>query len=221
VTASLKYATANHTSVAVTFDLFGTLVAVDRPDDPAAAVADELAARGVVVPDAWPRAYRRPHHDIAAGEELSLVAHAHAALADCGARVERSVVASAVRAAFDPDEVAVRDGAATAVGAARDHGPTGVLSNCSVPGLVEQMLDRSGLADTVDTTVTSVGCGYRKPDRRAFERVADALGVDPRTLIHVGDDPETDGGVEAVGGRFVSVTRTPLSELPDVLEGSP
>jgi len=96
-----------------------------------------------------------------------------------------------------------------------------VLSNCSVPGLVERTLDRSGLADTVDTTVTSVGCGYRKPDRRAFERVADTLGVDPRTLIHVGDDPETDGGVEAVGGQFVSVTRTPLSELPDVLEGSP
>jgi len=68
--------------------------------------------------------------------------------------------------------------------------------------------------------VTSVGCGWRKPAPEAFERVAADLDADPAALCHVGDDPETDGGVRDVGGRFVDVRETPLSDLDRVLDGA-
>jgi FMN phosphatase YigB (HAD superfamily) len=92
-----------------------------------------------------------------------------------------------------------------------------VLSNCSVPGLVECALDRVDL--NVETVVTSVGCGWRKPDQRAFAAVADVLRTEPESLVHVGDDPATDGGVEDVGGRAIILGETPLRAVPAELEG--
>ena len=94
----------------------------------------------------------------------------------------------------------------------------GVCSNCSVPELVGRTLVRADLRGRFDTVVTSVGCGWRKPDRRAFEAVAAGLGVEADALVHVGDDPETDGGIEAAGGRFVDVADAPLSNLDGRLE---
>ncbi len=48
---------------ATSFALFDTLVEADLPSDPAAAVGDELRARGVDVPDDWTAAYRETHID--------------------------------------------------------------------------------------------------------------------------------------------------------------
>jgi FMN phosphatase YigB (HAD superfamily) len=123
----------------------------------------------------------------------------------------------AVVAAFDPD-VTRRDGARQAVRDAAASGPVGLLSNCAVPELVPKTLIRAGLRGEFDAVTTSIGCGWRKPHPKAFEAAAKALGVAPASLVHVGDDPETDGGVEAVGGRFVDVTETPLDALAAQLE---
>jgi FMN phosphatase YigB (HAD superfamily) len=54
-----------------------------------------------------------------------------------------------------------------------------------------------------------------------FEHVGTQLDVEPGSIVHVGDDPETDGGIEAVGGEFVNVAETPLSDLPVALESVP
>jgi FMN phosphatase YigB (HAD superfamily) len=204
--------------VATTFDLFGTLVSVTRPSDPAAAVADELRARGVTVPDDWAVAYRESHVDAPEGAEVPLPAHVAAALRSRGVDPfdagEGNVVRRAVVAAFDPD-VRTREGAADAVATAGRAGPVGLLSNCSVPELVSRTLVRSTLdRDAFDVVVTSAGCGWRKPHPESFEAVARRLGVDAAALVHVGDDPGTDGGVTRVGGRFVDVRETPLSALP-------
>ncbi len=204
--------------MAITFDLFGTLAAVERPSDPAAAVADELRARGVAVPDDWGDAYREVHVDAPEGAEVPLPAHVAAALRSRGVdplgdEGEGNAVRRAVVAAFDP-EVRTREGAVAAVRAAWEVGPVGVLSNCSVPELVSRTLVRSDLdRRRFDVVVTSAGCGWRKPRADAFETVARRLGVDAAELVHVGDDPETDGGVTRVGGRFVDVGETPLPEL--------
>ena len=211
----------NSDPTGVSFDLFGTLVAVDRPEDPAAAVAGALADRGVAVPDGWVDAYRKPHLDVVEGRELPLTDHVGAALRSRGVEPEQITIDSAVRSAFD-GPVRTREGAADAVAASADRGPVGLLSNCSVPGLVERTLERSAVpTDWFDSVVTSVDCGWRKPDPRAFETAAEELGVPPERLVHVGDDPETDGGVEAVGGTFVSIMDHPLPELPARLEGRP
>lgn len=231
--------------MAVSFDLFGTLVSVDRPDDPAAAVARELDARGVDVPDDWGAAYRERHVDAPGGAEVPLPAHVNAALRSRGidpagpggdtdgSPAGGNAVRRAVVAAFDP-AVETREGAPGAVAAAAERGPVGVLSNCSVPGLARRTLLRSGVdRGHLDTVVTSAGCGWRKPDSRAFEAVARRLEVDPADLVHVGDDPRTDGGIRELGGTpvFVGGDRDPptggervsLAALPDrlgELEGS-
>ncbi|MFC6836820.1 HAD family hydrolase [Halomarina ordinaria] len=205
--------------MAHTFDLFGTLVRAATPDDPARAVAKELAARDVAVPDDWARAYGEVHIDAPEGAEVPLPAHVAAALRDRGVDVPANAARRAVVAAFDPDVETV-EGARAAVAAAAERGPVAVCSNCSVPELAARTLIRADLErDAFDAVVTSVACGWRKPDTRLFEATARTLGVAPDSLTHVGDDPRTDGGVEAVGGRFVDVADVPLATFPDWLEG--
>ena len=206
--------------MAVTFDLFGTLVDVEYPSDPAEIVARELESRGVAVPDDWHVAYGERHVDAPAGAEVPLPAHVAHALDSRGVEAADNVVRHAVIAAFDPD-VTRRDGARAAVRDVSDRGPVGLLSNCAVPELVPKTLIRAGLRGEFDAVTTSIGCGWRKPHPKAFEAAAEALDVAPASLVHVGDDPATDGGVEDVGGRFVDVTETPLPRIAAELEAEP
>ncbi len=204
--------------MAVSFDLFGTLVTATHPTAPAAAVATALEQRDVPVPQDWQAVYRSSHLEVPEGAECSLPDHVHAALESRGIDATPDVVQEAVVAAFDP-EVERRPGAREAVAAARDHGPVGICSNCSVPGLVTTALERSGLEpSTFDAIVTSVDCGWRKPAAEIFERTAAALETVPEQMVHVGDDPRTDGGIEELGGRSVLLGETPLPAVPDRLE---
>jgi FMN phosphatase YigB (HAD superfamily) len=205
--------------VAVSFDLFGTLVEADRPDDPASAVAAELRERDVAVPDDWAEAYREVHIDAPPGAEVPLMAHVSAALTSRGVTASGNAPRRAVISAFDP-EVKTRDGALEAVEVANECGPVAVLSNCAVPQLARKALIRSGLdREAFDAIVTSVACGWRKPDARAFKTCADRLGTSVGDLSHVGDDPRTDAGIEACGGEAVLLSEVPLTEFPDWLEG--
>ncbi|USZ71721.1 HAD family hydrolase [Natronosalvus halobius] len=208
--------------MAVSFDLFGTLVAVDRPADPATAVASELEKRGVAVPGDWAERYVRPTIDAPEGAEVPLPAHVGRALSSAGVEWRETgagnVVRRAVVAAFDPD-VETRVGARRAVEAAHERGPVAVCSNCAVPELVGRTLARSTLErDDFDAVVTSVGCGWRKPSSHIFETTVRRLGVDITDLVHVGDDPQADGGVVEAGGTLVSLEETPLESVPDRLE---
>lgn len=215
---SFKRRGSDETAVAVSFDLFGTLVAVERPSDPADAVAHTLYQREVAVPDDWTAAYREPHAEYDPGRETPLSEHVHAALASRDVEAEARVVREAVRAAFDRP-VTTRPGAQSAVDAAADHGTVGVLSNCSVHGLVERTLERSALGKAdFDAVVASVDCGWRKPDPQAFEAIAAALDASVADLVHVGDDPDTDGGADEAGGRSLVLSATPLPDVPARLE---
>lgn len=201
------------TDHAVSFDCFGTLVSVPRPEDPAVDVGQALADRGVTVPEDWKTAYLEAHVDIPDGGELSLPEHTRAALSSRGVDADGELVAEAVRTAFDR-EVTPLPGAADALSAI--DVPVGVLSNCSVPGMVSETLERASLLGGVDTVETSVDCGWRKPDRRPFEVVADSLGVEGAELVHVGDNREADGGIEKLGGTYLPV-EDDLTELPERL----
>lgn len=206
--------------MAVTFDLFGTLVDVEYPTDPAEVVARELESRDVAVPDDWHVAYGERHVDAPDGAEVPLPAHVAAALDSRGVDAPDNVVRHAVVAAFDP-EVTRRENALEAVRTAADRGPVGICSNCAVPELVPRTLIRAGLRGEFDAVTTSVGCGWRKPHPKAFEAAAEALGVAPSALIHVGNDSTTDGGVVEVGGRFLDVTEIPLDAIGGELEAEP
>ena len=204
-------------AVAISFDLFGTLVDVDSDDDPTTAVAAELDALGVAVPDDWNAAYREPHIEAPAGAEVPLPAHVSRALASRGIDAPNNAARRAVVNAFDP-AVSTRPGAVKAVKNAAEYGPVGLLSNCSVPELVGRTLIRSDLARSeFDAIVSSVGCGWRKPNQRAFAAIAARLERSTAQLIHIGDNPATDGGVVDCGGSFIDVAETPLATLEDRL----
>ncbi|ELY51968.1 HAD family hydrolase [Natronorubrum bangense] len=198
----------------VSFDLFDTLVTADKPNDPAAAVATELEKRDVDVPEDWDDAYTEVHIDAPEGAEVPLPAHVSRALSSRDVSYERNAARRAVVSAFDP-EVDTRPGAVEAVAAAREHGPVAICSNCSVPELVGRTLVRSTFdRDDFDAIVTSVGCGWRKPAPQIFELTAAELDIEPADLVHVGDDPRTDGGIEAVGGTALLLTEHPLESIP-------
>ena len=189
----------------------------DRPADPAEAVATELENRDVTVPDDWDDAYAEAHVDAPDGAEVPLPAHVSRALASRGVDYEHNAARRAVVAAFDPT-VETRPGAREALAAARDHGPVAICSNCSVPELVGRTLVRSDFErDDFDAIVTSVGCGWRKPAPEIFELTAEELGIVPEELIHVGDDPQADGGVEAVGGTALLLEDWSLADVPSRL----
>lgn len=215
----------------MTFGLFDTLVTVeprvDRPHestsdadwDPAAALATELTARGVAVPDDWSAAYAETHLDPPPLAGVPLPAHVAAALRSRGVGFVDNAVRRAVVAAFDP-EVTPREGAVAAVRAAAERGPVGVLTNCVVPELAGRTLLRAGLREAVTVTVTAAGCGWLKPHHEAFETVARRLEVAPPALTHVGGT-DADAGVTRVGGRFVDTHETPLSAVPGALAREP
>jgi FMN phosphatase YigB (HAD superfamily) len=205
-------------SRAVSLDLFGTLVEVERPGDPTTAIASALRERGVDVPGGWSTAFAEPHVTVPEGGQLSLVEHVVAALRSRDRSVEESTVADALRGAFDTP-VRTRKGAPEAVVALAERYPVGLLSNCSLPGLAERTLEHSAVDPTLFATVTtSVGCGWRKPDPRAFKAVADGLCVPVESLVHVGDDPATDGEATDAGAEFVAVGDGSLADLPEVVE---
>lgn len=188
----------------VSVDLFGTLVSVERPDDPAEVIARALDSRGLTVPEDWPTAYREAHLEVKEGSELSLPDHVMAALASRDESVVQAeiqpTVEAAVSAAFAV-EANPRPGARGVVEKLTNRRPVAVLSNCAVPGLAAHALDSAGIdTNAFEAVVTSVDCGWRKPDRRAFEAVADELGISVEEVLHIGDDPDTDGGITAAGG---------------------
>lgn len=201
------------------FALFGTLVDIDRPTDPSILVAEELRERGVAVPSDFADAYRERHIDAPDGAEVPLPAHVAAVLSSRGVDPADNVIRRAVVSAFDPTTVETRDGTVAAVDAAAEHGSVGVLANSRAPEVVRRALRRSALAfDAFDTVVTSIGCGWRKPHPNAFETLARRLDVDSTDLLHVGDDPATDGGARAVGADVVLVGDVPLTDLPSLLD---
>jgi FMN phosphatase YigB (HAD superfamily) len=204
--------------VAVTFDLFGTLIEAPKPADPGRAIATELEDRGVTVPEDWGEAYRTRHVDAPEGAEVPLPAHVAAALGSRGVEPPPNVVRRSVVATFDP-EVRTRKGAVEAVEAARERGAVGILSNCSVPELVGRSLIRSAFSrEEFDAIVSSVGCGWRKPHPAAFEAVAAALDRPVSELVHVGDSPGADGGIEDCGGRAILLDEATLVEVSALLE---
>lgn len=205
----------------VSFDLFGTLVEIVAPHDPVTSIASELERRGIDVPDDWEDALSELHVDAAPTQEIPLPEHVTATLDsrgfDTNGSETRHRIEEAVLAAFDVD-IRRRPGALEAVDAAKMHGPVGILSNCSVPGLARRTLEQTGIDNaSLNATVTSIQLGWRKPDRRAFLGVARELGIEIEELLHVGDDHRTDGAAEEFGAKAFMIDERSLPEIAAVL----
>jgi putative hydrolase of the HAD superfamily len=106
-----------------------------------------------------------------------------------------------------------------------------VLSNSAFDHQ-DRKLRTLGVRDRFEALLCAVELGVSKPEPGAFHAACDTLGLEPREVAYVGNEPDIDarGAVEAglfgiwldrrrVGGRPELVRITGLAELPGVLRG--
>jgi 2-haloacid dehalogenase len=75
----------------------------------------------------------------------------------------------------------------------RRHYVLGVVTN-GIDHVQRTRIQAAGLESLFSVVVTSEGCGFAKPDPRILEHALDAIQVQPRQALYVGDDVRTDGG---------------------------
>jgi len=66
----------------------------------------------------------------------------------------------------------------------------GLISNAATP--YKEPFERLGLAGRFDAVLFSCDAGLRKPEPEIYRRMADALGVEPARVVMVGDGPRSD-----------------------------
>ncbi|NLV42742.1 MAG: HAD family hydrolase [Candidatus Hydrogenedentes bacterium] len=96
------------------------------------------------------------------------------------------------------------EGALDAVRAAAALGPVGVISDTGItPGRsLRVLLEREGFTPHLRRLTFSDEMGVAKPHPGMFTRTAEALGVDPSDILHLGDLEPTDiAGIHGVGGK--------------------
>lgn len=93
--------------------------------------------------------------------------------------------------------------------------PVAVLSNIAWD--VRPVLAAHGAAGLVDAVVLSMEEGVVKPDPEIFRRACARLGVPPSDVAMLGDNRHDDGGIGAVGGRYLPVPPLPPEQRPDGL----
>ncbi|MFF4586175.1 HAD family hydrolase [Streptomyces sp. NPDC001388] len=91
----------------------------------------------------------------------------------------------------------------------------GVVSNIGWD--LRPVFREHGLDRFVDVYVLSYEHGVQKPDPRLFAVACEALAVDPRAALMVGDDRRADGGAAALGCGVHFVDHLPAAARPDAL----
>ena len=192
---------------------------------------EELLQRLIAVEE---RSWQRTRTDRCSTRLADLLAEASA---EIGADVAEAVLEEAAAHHLDTWTPHIRHhtDAAGALGVLRDAGlKIGLLSNTHWPRhFHEHFLERDGLDGLIDARLYTSDMEHVKPDRRAFERALEALGVsDPGQAVFVGDRLYDDvWGAREAGLRSVWVRneRTPgfdvepdgiidrLSELPGLV----
>ena len=90
---------------------------------------------------------------------------------------------------------------------------TALLSNTSASHW-EKVMRVSSLVPSIEHRFTSFSLGVLKPDRRAYDRVAASLGVEPHRILFIDDLPENVAGAVDAGLRGITYRNAPqlLSE---------
>lgn len=106
--------------------------------------------------------------------------------------------------------------AAEVLAALRERGVAiGVVSNIGWD--LRPVFRAHGLDAFVGAYVLSYEHGIQKPDPRLFTVACEALGVDARNTLMVGDDRRADGGAAALGCGVHFVDHLPAARRPDGL----
>jgi putative hydrolase of the HAD superfamily len=79
----------------------------------------------------------------------------------------------------------------------------------------QDKVDRTGLTRLVETVIASSALGVSKPDSAAFTLSAARLGVDPTSVVYVGDRLDSDAlAATAADMRGIWLNRTGLAVAP-------
>ena len=105
------------------------------------------------------------------------------------------------RAMFEtPDGLAVRPEGRALVADARAAGfRTGLLTSKLVAFLSREVVERSDFLSSFDVLLDESETGVAKPDPRAYDQAAAAMGLDPAAIVFVDDDPANVAGAGAAG----------------------
>ncbi|WP_409239519.1 HAD family hydrolase [Streptomyces sp. PA5.6] len=106
--------------------------------------------------------------------------------------------------------------AAEVLAALRERG-IGVAVVSNIGWDLRPVFRAHGLDAYVDAYVLSYEHEIQKPDPRLFAVACDALGVDPREALMVGDDRRADGGAAGLGCAVHFVEHLPVERRPGAL----
>jgi putative hydrolase of the HAD superfamily len=209
---------------AVVFDLWDTLV--EFPVREANVLKSRLAVLAAVDPEEFERRWRDGYR----ASQTGSLADSYRALGVPDEHVAEHVAA---RHAFTRTALRLRRGAQETLAALRERGvKLGLITVCSED--VPAIWPETELAGLFDAETFSSACGLIKPDPEIYLTTLDALGVEPRDALFVGDGANDElGGAERVGMTPVLFTpdgREPywaevrgwrglrVSSIPEVLE---
>ena len=189
---------------AVFLDALGTLVELEPPwVGLRGALGDGIPEDRLVAAVRAEMAYYKEHsHEGRDPESLADLRSRCAAVLsrELGTEVGVETLVDSIRFAAYPD----------AAPALEDLGRRGLklvcVSNwdCSLGSVLE----RCGLSDHLDGTVSSAEAGARKPDPAIFEPALAIAGCGPRDALHVGDTAEEDvAAARAAGIRVLLIDR--------------
>ena len=189
---------------AVFLDALGTMVELEPPwVGLRAALGDGIPEERLVAAVRAEMAYYKAHSD--EGRDAESLADLRRRCAELlsrelGTEVSTETLVDSIRFAAYPD-------AAPALRRLREAGLTVVcVSNWDIS--LEQVLDRCGLADLLDGTISSAQAGARKPDPAIFSAALELAGCKAAEAVHVGDTAEEDvAGAEAAGIRVLLLDR--------------
>jgi 2-haloalkanoic acid dehalogenase type II len=203
--------------VALTLDLFGTLVDFSLVRDERPLVGDLLAegdheADPDAVLDTWVQASlaeraRTPFRTVRA----SLVQGAGALARRHDLAIDPSYWASALESLWATRPL--REDVAAALEQVRSAGvPWAIVSNVDEP-VLSALARRTGLRRAADAVVSSHQARAYKPHPRPFRMALDRLGVEPGRAVHVGDSAGEDrAGAKAAGMRGTILVEGSLPE---------
>jgi FMN phosphatase YigB (HAD superfamily) len=154
------------------------------------------------------------HRDVPVQDHVSAILAA--ADPDIPRRVAPSVMTELVGAYASPALLvppAVDPGARMALESLTGRGYTVVLisNTMRTPGTtLRKLLEQYGVLGFFEHTTFSDEVGIRKPAREIFTLSLRAVGADPATAVHVGDDAVLDvEGARGAGMRVIQVRSTP------------
>ncbi|HEX6345757.1 HAD-IA family hydrolase [Umezawaea sp.] len=179
----------------VLFDFSGTLFDDKSVLDPArATIGDDTITRVLSVVDSPEGIEARRGCDVSRERHRAVWT---TLIAEAGP-YSTEVVGAIYRALTDPAAWTPYPDTARVVTALHERGVrVGVVSNIGWD--IRPALADAGVLDVLDTVVLSCEHGVEKPDPALFALACDKLGLEPGSVLYVGDDPVKDGAAVRAG----------------------